>query len=71
MRVPAGTDPELAKHGVRTASLARHVGVEMEMSRAELDRIEVAARLHDIGKLFIPRDILDKPGAPTDPRRGE
>lgn len=66
MRVLAGTDPELAEHGVRTASLARHVGVEMGMSRAELDRVEVAARLHDIGKLFISRDILDKPGSPTE-----
>ena len=65
-RVLAGTDPELAEHGARTASLARHVGVEMGMSRAELDWIEIAARLHDIGKLFISRDILDKPGAPTE-----
>lgn len=66
MRVLASTDPELAAHGMRTARLARRVGVEMGMSRAGQDRIEVSARLHDIGKLFISRAILDKPGAPTE-----
>ncbi len=65
MRVLAGTDPELAEHGLRTARLARRVGVELRMTRAELDRIEASARLHDIGKLFVAKEILDKPGPPT------
>jgi HD-GYP domain-containing protein (c-di-GMP phosphodiesterase class II) len=30
-----------------------------------VDRLEIAALLHDIGKLRIPDDILDKPGALT------
>ena len=67
MRVLAGTDPDLAEHGVRTGKLARRLGFEMGMTRAELDRIEASARLHDIGKLLISREILDKPGAPTEP----
>ncbi len=65
MRVLAGTDPELAEHGLRTAQLARRVGIELRMTSAELDRIEAAGRLHDIGKLFVSREILDKPGPPT------
>ena len=66
MRVLAGTDPELAAHGRRTAQLAHKLGVELRMTRAELDRIEASAQLHDIGKLFVSREILDKPGPPTE-----
>lgn len=66
IRVLVGTDPELAEHGLRTAQLARRVGVELRMSRTELDLIEASGRLHDIGKLFIAREILDKPGPPTE-----
>lgn len=66
MRVLAGTDPELAEHGVRTGHLARRLGIELQLTHAELERIEVSARLHDIGKLFISREILDKPGPPTE-----
>jgi HD-GYP domain-containing protein (c-di-GMP phosphodiesterase class II) len=64
--VLAGTDSELAEHGLRTAQLARRVGVELRMSRTELDVIEASGRLHDIGKLFVAREILDKPGPPTE-----
>ena len=66
IRVLAGTDPELAAHGLRTARLARRVGVELRMRRAELDLIEASGQLHDIGKLFVSREILDKPGPPTE-----
>ena len=34
----------------------------MGLAAEEVDRIEAAAQLHDVGKLFIPREILDKPG---------
>lgn len=45
-----------------TAVIAKGYGV----SRQEALRMEAAARLHDIGKLFIPRSILNKPGSLTD-----
>jgi HD-GYP domain-containing protein (c-di-GMP phosphodiesterase class II) len=66
MRVLAATDPELAEHGLRTARLARSLGLELRMTRAEQDRLEASAQLHDIGKLFVSREILDKPGPPTE-----
>lgn len=31
-----------------------------------LERIEAAAHLHDIGKIFVPREILDQPGPLTE-----
>jgi diguanylate cyclase (GGDEF)-like protein len=42
-------------------------GIVVEMSRqlqlpeAEVDRIRVAALLHDVGKVAVPQEILDKP----------
>lgn len=37
----------------------------MGLRAAEIERVEAGSRLHDIGKLFISRGILDKPEAPT------
>ncbi|MDJ0924103.1 MAG: HD domain-containing protein [Acidimicrobiia bacterium] len=65
MRVLAATDPALAEHGNRTAHLATEVAVRMGMARDYVERIGAAGRYHDIGKLFISREILDKPGPPT------
>lgn len=41
----------------RAVALARHLG----LSEAEIRDIEFAALLHDIGKLFLPDALLDKP----------
>jgi hypothetical protein len=38
----------------------------MGLSRSEMDRIRVAALLHDLGKLALPGEILDKPSSLTD-----
>ena len=37
----------------------------MQLPDAEVERIRVAAMLHDIGKLALPNDILDKPSPLT------
>lgn len=66
IRVLEATDPELAQHSNRTADLARHVAVEMDMAPEVVERVGIAGRIHDIGKLFISRELLDKPGAPTE-----
>lgn len=41
---------------------ARALGIDGEL----LHDIGIAAMLHDIGKMFIPVEILDKPGKPTE-----
>jgi response regulator RpfG family c-di-GMP phosphodiesterase len=38
---------------------------ELGLDRKTSDTISMASMLHDVGKLFIPREILDKPGALT------
>jgi len=65
IRLLDATDPELAAHGRRTAKLAHAVGSQLRLSDDQLQSIEVAALLHDVGKLFVPRDILDQPGPLT------
>ncbi len=48
------------------AALAIGVSLHMGLSRVEMDRIRVAALLHDLGKLALPGEILDKPSSLTD-----
>ena len=58
-------DPYTKGHSQRVGDLgfafARHLGIPE--SRAE--RIRVAGLLHDIGKLAVPQDLLNKPGPLT------
>ncbi|HEV3047598.1 MAG TPA: HD domain-containing phosphohydrolase [Solirubrobacteraceae bacterium] len=55
----------LVHDALRTAKLAREVALHMGLGEDAAVRIELAARLHDIGKIGIPDEILRKPGALT------
>jgi len=48
------------------ASLATGMALEMGMPRDEIERIRIAALLHDLGKLAVPSEILDKPTTLSD-----
>jgi HD-GYP domain-containing protein (c-di-GMP phosphodiesterase class II) len=52
-------------HSTRLAEWALHVAGEMGLNEAALADIEVAALLHDIGKIGIPDAILNKPAKLT------
>lgn len=52
-------------HSTRLAEWALHVGAELGLSEKDLSDLEVAALLHDIGKVGIPDAILNKPGKLT------
>jgi diguanylate cyclase (GGDEF)-like protein len=43
------------------AALATGIGLEMGLPTEEIERIRIAALLHDLGKIAIPEEILDKP----------
>ena len=43
---------------------------QLELPDQEVDRIRIAALLHDIGKVAVPTEILDKPTALTSARNG-
>ncbi len=51
-----------AGHSDRVARYAEDIALEMGMERTELRDLGISALLHDIGKIAIPEDILDKPG---------
>jgi HD-GYP domain-containing protein (c-di-GMP phosphodiesterase class II) len=52
-------------HSTRLAEWAMHVAGELGLSEAEIADIEIAALLHDIGKVGIPDAILNKPAKLT------
>ena len=53
------------EHSTRVARIARHLAAASGMRGEHLDQVEIAGLLHDIGKLRVPEDIIDKPGSLT------
>jgi HD-GYP domain-containing protein (c-di-GMP phosphodiesterase class II)/HAMP domain-containing protein len=58
-------DQYTASHADSLASTAVAVGAQMGLTDAELRMLQYAAVLHDIGKIGIPGNILNKPAALT------
>jgi len=52
-------------HSVNVAVLSIVLGVALKMDRNELCNLGFAALLHDIGKVFVSKDILNKAGKLT------
>lgn len=52
-------------HSVNVAVLCCVIGMGMGMSERDLNYLVTAALLHDLGKLAIPKEILNKPGRLT------
>jgi PAS domain S-box-containing protein len=59
-------DPYTAGHHLRVSDLSRSIAVELGMSGDEIDGIRIAGSIHDIGKISIPSEILNKPGILTE-----
>jgi HD-GYP domain-containing protein (c-di-GMP phosphodiesterase class II) len=55
-------DPYTAGHQKRVAKLAFFIGKEMGLSEEKLKGLYMPGLLHDIGKIAVPTDILNKPG---------
>lgn len=51
-----------ARHSFGVAHLARHLARMLGFDPQRLDKIEIAGLLHDIGKLRLPDELLEKPG---------
>ncbi len=58
--------PWTAGHSERVTKMALEVGAEMGLPDEELELINRGGLLHDIGKLGIPPEILDKPARLTE-----
>lgn len=59
------------EHSGRMRTLAGAFGSFCELDEEDAHNLQLMAELHDIGKLFISRDILEKPDRLNEVERGE
>ena len=59
-------DPYTRGHSGRVAKYSIIMGEAMGMNAEELDRLRIAALLHDVGKIGVDDRVLKKPGKLTD-----
>lgn len=52
-------------HSYRVSVLSCEIGKKMDLNPDQMMSLRAGALLHDIGKIRIPQDILNKPGALT------
>jgi HD-GYP domain-containing protein (c-di-GMP phosphodiesterase class II) len=59
-------DHYTAIHSQQVAELAVEIALEMGLPQGEVEKVDIAARVHDIGKVAVPDSILLKPGPLSD-----
>ncbi|MEH6492723.1 HD-GYP domain-containing protein [Halopseudomonas sp.] len=59
------SDHYTAEHSLRVSILAIALGREIGLAEYQLEQIGVCGMLHDVGKIKVPNEILNKPGALT------
>ncbi|MCD6577323.1 MAG: PAS domain S-box protein [Anaerolineaceae bacterium] len=59
-------DPYTAGHQKRVADLAIAIAREMKLADEKVEGIEIAGKIHDLGKIKVPAEILSKPGKLSD-----
>ena len=57
----AARDPYTAGHEKRVTELALAIAAELGLDQAATDGLRLAGLMHDIGKLTVPAEILNKP----------
>jgi two-component system, cell cycle response regulator len=62
LRAVGEWDAELSAHGETVAQLAAGTARELGLDDEAIERVATAAELHDIGKIAIPRTLLQKAG---------
>ncbi len=58
-------DPYTAGHQRRVTKLACAIAEEMKLTENERAGVRLAGGLHDLGKIYVPAEILSKPGKLT------
>lgn len=61
-RVVDAKSPYTYRHSRGVALLSRFVGQQLGLPMEQLEQLEIAGLLHDLGKLSVPVEILEKPG---------
>lgn len=59
-------DPYTAGHQRRVSKLSCAIAEEMGLEAARIEGLRMAADIHDIGKIYVPAEILSKPGKLSD-----
>ena len=60
-----------AGHGEMVARYSELMGRALNLSPEEVDDLAYAARVHDVGKIFVPERVLKKSGPLTDEELGQ
>lgn len=60
-------DPYTAGHQRQVAALATEIGRKMHLDENQLFGLHLGATIHDIGKISIPAEILNRPGRLSPP----
>ncbi len=55
-------DPYTAGHQARVAKLAVAIGEKLDFDDHQLEGLRIGGLIHDIGKIYIPAEILNRPG---------
>jgi PAS domain S-box-containing protein/putative nucleotidyltransferase with HDIG domain len=58
-------DPYTAGHQRRVSKLSCAIAQDLGMSEFQVEGLRVAGDIHDIGKIYVPAEILSKPGRIT------
>jgi putative two-component system response regulator len=59
-------DLYLRGHSLRVAELAAEIAEELALDTEQVDKVRLAGRLHDVGKIGLREEILNKPTSLTD-----
>ena len=55
-------DPYTAGHQQKVAQLSAEIARKMGLNEDRIESVRIAGQLHDLGKIAIPAEILNKPG---------
>lgn len=58
-------ESETDTHTARVGELSKNIGVYLNLEKEQLEELKILSPLHDLGKLLVPRNILNKPSKLT------
>lgn len=54
-------------HSERVAKISLAIGEELELDLKDIESLQISSLMHDIGKVAVPEEVLNKPGKLSDP----
>jgi HD-GYP domain-containing protein (c-di-GMP phosphodiesterase class II) len=58
-------DSTTYRHSIRVSQMARRMAAELHLNQKQSQQLILGCSLHDIGKIFVPKSILEKPSPLT------